>query len=76
MVSSVTKVPSFSHATLDSSATTINSPSALDLSSCHTKYSSSKMKLLKTTKSAISNPCVNLPAQYSEFARASAQSGL
>ena len=69
MVSSVTKVPLFTHATLDSSTTTINSPSALDLStSCQTKYNNSKMKLLKTTKSSISNPYVNLPAQYSEFA--------
>ena len=68
MSSSVTKVPPYSHATLNSSPAIVNSQSASDLSSCHSTLSSPEVNLLKNVKTSVTNPYVNLPAQYSEFA--------
>lgn len=68
MTSSVTKVPPYSHATLNSSPAIVNSQSASDLSSCHSTSSSPEVNLLKNVKTSVTNPYVNLPAQYSEFA--------
>jgi len=68
LTSSVTKVPPYSYATLNSSPAIVNSQSASDLSSCHSTLSSPEVNLLKNVKTSVTNPYVNLPAQYSEFA--------
>jgi len=67
-LSSVTQVPPILSLTHPPSTITTDSTKPLILSTCHTKYNNSNTSTCQSKKKTLITPCVNLPAQYSEFA--------